>query len=146
MNGNAVRADVVWEVANPTAGSINSSGVFAAADEPGTYVDAVLLRLSQEKGEQRITVEAFATVNIIGPLETVEVRSPTVSLETGQATRMRAVGYDANGREIPSLRLRWSVEDPQAGTIDGAGTFTAGTTPGGYENAIRVVATELDRL
>jgi hypothetical protein len=143
--GNMVPGRGEWEVAvESSAGSIGPTGVFKAGSEPGTYKDAVKVVFLQEKDGQRLVVEALATVNILGPLERVEIRSPTVSLEAGQSLRVFAVGYDASGFEIPALGLRWSVEVPLAGSINRSGFFTAGADPGSYENAIRVIAVELD--
>ncbi|MBF8267712.1 MAG: uncharacterized protein HW388_1220 [Dehalococcoidia bacterium] len=143
-SGNLVPATVSREVVDPAAGSISQAGVFTAGREPGMFKNAVRVQMSQEKGGQRTVVEAFATVNILGPLERVEISPSTVTVETGQPTRLRAVAYDANGLEIPALYLRWSVEDPQAGSIDESGVFTAGAKAGRYENAVRVIAVEVD--
>ena len=123
---------------------MSQAGVFRASDEPGIYKDALRVRLIQGEGQENTVVEALATVNIVGPLETLEVRIPLITLESGQSTGVAAVGYDANGLEVPSLRFRWSVEDPEAGTISQTGVFTAGDSPGSYESAIKVTATELD--
>ncbi|MBI2856534.1 MAG: hypothetical protein HYX93_06790 [Chloroflexi bacterium] len=144
-DGVPVRATATWELVDPSAGSMSQAGVFVSSDEPGIYEDAVRVRLTQEDGKQDTVVEAFATVNIVGPLETVEVRSPLVTLEAGQSTGLVAVGYDANGLEIPSLSFRWSMEDPQAGTITQTGLFTAGASPGSYDGAIKVTAIEVGR-
>ena len=143
-NGRVVQGEWEWEVVESVAGSISSLGVFKAGSEPGMYKDAVRVMFSQEKDGQRLVAEALATVNIRGPLERVEIRSPTVRLEVGQSAMVFAVGYDGNGFEIRTMRLRWSVEDSFAGSINESGLFTAGTDPGRYEDVIKVIAVESD--
>ena len=99
--------------------------------------------IQQEEG-QKIVLETHATVNIVGPLDSVRVTRSVTTLESGQSVWLFAVGYDTNGLEIHSLRLRWSVNNPDVGVITQSGFLTAGTEPGKYENAIEVVAVQLD--
>ena len=98
----------------------------------------------QEKDGQKIVLETHATVNIVGPLESVRVTRSLTTLESGRSVWLFALGYDSNGLEIPFLQLQWSVDDPDVGIITPSGLFTAGSKPGSYENAIKVVAAELD--
>ena len=82
-------------------------------------------------------------MNILGTLETLEIRPATLTLESGEPIGLRAIGFDANGLQIPSLYVRWSVEEPQAGIIAESGVFIAGPNPGGYENAVKVIAVDV---
>ena len=143
-DGRAIQGTGEWEVVESDAGSISSAGVFKAGSEPGTYTDTVRFRLVQDKDGQRVAVEAYATVKVVGPLDSVRVARATTSLETGQSAWFFAVGYDASGLEIPFLRLRWSMENPDAGSITPNGLFTADAELGRHEDAIRVTAVELD--
>jgi hypothetical protein len=142
-SGHVVQATVLREVVDPTAGSINNAGVFTTGQEPGIYSDAIRVQLTQENGDKRIVVEVFATVNILGPLETLEISPSTADLEPGQSIRLHANGYDANGLRIPTLHLRWSVENPQAGTITESGAFTAGANPGMYSDTVKLIAVDV---
>ena len=143
-DANPVAANSSWEMVDPMAGSIDQSGVLTAGHQPGVYKNAMRIVLSQEQGDRITIIEGYATVNVLGPMDRVEIRPSTATIETGQSIRLRAVGYDANGLEIPSLRLGWSVGDSRAGSVDEAGLFTAGANPGRYENAIKVTAVEVD--
>lgn len=142
--GSVVQREGEWEVVESNAGSINSSGAFTAGSKPGTYKDAVRVRLTQEREGEKRVVEAHATVNIVGPLDRVRVAKSVTTLEAGQSAVLFAVGYDANGLEVTSMPLRWSMENPEAGSITSSGFFTAGADPGSYENAIRVTAVVTD--
>ena len=143
-SGTALQGIGEWEVVESNAGSISSAGVFKAGSQPGTYIDTVKVRLVQDKDGQRVAVEAFATVSVVGPLDSVRVARATTIMEEGQSTWFFAVGYDASGLEIPFLRLRWSMENPAAGSITPTGLFTADAELGQYEDAIRVTSVELD--
>lgn len=143
--GFVVPAKASWEMVDESAGSISPLGFFTAGSEPGIYTGAVRVELTAPDTEGGPVFEAFATVNILGPLERVAIAPTIVTLEAGQSLRLVAIGYDANGLEIPSLRLRWSVEDSEAGEIDQTGIFTAGSDPGEYPNAVKVMAAPVDR-
>ncbi|MBI4282448.1 MAG: DUF4012 domain-containing protein [Chloroflexi bacterium] len=143
-DGSVIQGGGKWEVVESDAGSISSSGAFKAGSKPGTYKDAVRVRLIQDKEGEKRVVEAYATVNIVGPLDRVTVAKPVITLEAGQSAWVYAVGYDANGLEVPFLQLRWSMENSEAGSMTPSGLFTAAATPGSYENAIRVTAVETD--
>ena len=52
----------------------------------------------------------------------------------------RAVGADQYGNRISALDFTWSVENG-GGTIDANGLFTAGDTPGTYNNTVKAEAT-----
>ena len=143
-NGDAIQGRVEWEVVESTAGLINDSGAFKASSEPGRYKDALRVRMIQEKDGQVIVLETHATVNIVGPLDSVRVTRSITTLESGRSVWLFAVGHDSNGLEIPNLQFRWSVDDPSVGSITPSGLFTAGPEPGSFENAVKVTAVELD--
>jgi hypothetical protein len=66
----------------------------------------------------------------------VRVTKSVTTLESGQSAWLFAIGYDSNGLQVPFLQFRWSIDDPDVGTITPSGFFTAGSEPGSYENAI----------
>lgn len=145
VDGRTVAVSVAWEVLTPTAGAISKLGVFVAGQAPGIYRNAVRAQVVQQFPDTTRTAEAFVTVNVVGPLERVEIVPLTIALSQKQPWRLRAVGYDLNGLEVPNLRLLWSVENPQVGTIDQSGLFVAGTTTGVYPQAIKVTAVQVIR-
>lgn len=139
--------DLIWSVANPIAGTINESGVFAAGRLEGIYPGAVEVEATQDIGTETITLSASAKISITEnvnkrSLSTVGVYPSTVNVRAGQFIGLGALGWDSQGRFIPTLRFEWRMEDPQAGSIDELGFFTAGDTLGEYSNAIRVTATQ----
>ena len=140
--GRSVPSTGVWRVEVPEAGTITASGAFTAGTKPGFYKDAIRLELVQDQGGERVTVVQHASVSVIGKLARLEVRPQPVTVASGQSTQLQAVGYDSQGIEIPSLRLRWTVEDPRAGRIDRSGRFTAGQTLGTFADAVKVVAAD----
>ncbi len=144
LNGNRVPAQAVWDVVDPRAGSITSLGVFIAGEVPGTYANAVRVRLIQDEEGQTHTAEAFATLTIHGPLERVEIEPFRFELGAGRSIRLRAVGFDENGLELPPLATVWTIEDLRAGTIDSTGLFVAGDQAGQFDGAIKVTAAEAE--
>ena len=138
--GEAVITQSTWEVIDPKVGSITDSGLFTASHEPGTYREAIRVVLTQSRDGEEVVLGSYATVNIHGQLERVEIRPSTVTVQPGQSLLLAVVGYDSNDIVVPLLRFRWSIEDAKAGTIDRSGLFTAGHEMGLYENAIKVAA------
>ncbi|NTU98592.1 hypothetical protein HGA64_01110, partial [Candidatus Falkowbacteria bacterium] len=57
------------------------------------------------------------------------------SVVTAATQQFTAQGYDASNNPIPNLPVTWSVVNG-GGTINGSGLFTAGSTPGSYNNTI----------
>ena len=54
----------------------------------------------------------------------------------GDTTHYSAVGLDENGLVISGLLVRWRLADPDLGTIDPLGNFTANARPGLHTDAI----------
>jgi hypothetical protein len=75
-------------------------------------------------------------------LDHVVITPEAAALPPGGEQLFTAVGYDAQGNPVPGLTFTWSVTIPEAGSIAQNGLFTASTTPGTFENAIRVEATQ----
>ena len=134
-----------WRVTDPRVGIVNDSGLFVAGFSLGTYLEALELTAIQELGEETISVSTKASVDIREDtyqrvLNFVGVYPSQVTLRPGQFIGLGALGWDVQGRFIPSLKFEWSVEDPRAGHIDEFGFFTAGEDTGNHPNVIRVVA------
>jgi hypothetical protein len=83
-----------------------------------------------DAGYHNITVLA-------GPVVSLEVRPPEVTLYTGEATYFTAIAADGYGNPMYHPTVTWSMSDTAAGTIAAGGVFTAGNTPGEYPDAIR---------
>ena len=61
-------------------------------------------------------------------------------MHPGVRLQLRAVALNGLGELMSGTELRWSIADPEAGAITGAGVFVAGDIPGIYTEAIRVDA------
>jgi hypothetical protein len=127
-------------VEDPKVGSITATGVFTSSLQPGIYRDAIRLELAQEQDGRTITLTQHATVSITARLARLEIQPARITVASGQSIPLRAVGYDEEGLEMPSLRLRWTVASPSVGRISPAGVFTPSALPGTYVDAVKVVA------
>jgi len=67
---------------------------------------------------------------------TLEVDPPVVKTWPGLTTQFTAAAWDDYGNEMHNPPVTWSVADPQAGTIDAEGLFTAGTAAGLYNELV----------
>ncbi len=75
---------------------------------------------------------------IPGPLASITLTPNPVTLNVGAVQQFTAVGKDATGNVVPMTPV-WSLV-AGGGTINGAGLFTAGTTPGTYTNTVKVTS------
>ena len=81
-------------------------------------------------------VTGSARVSVLpSALATITISPSAASLATGATQQFSAEGRDGNNNIVP-LAVTWSVVNATAGTIDGSGVFTAGTTVGTYANAV----------
>ena len=134
-----------WSMADPSAGTIDGSGMFAAGAEHGVFTEAIKVE-AVVPGEQGIVRAVdFASVIIRQPqstrrLETVRVQLDSVVLGPGERTLMLARGVDELGQPAESVEIKWRSDNELAGTIHENGTFTAGMTPGIYPKALLVTA------
>jgi len=137
-HGNSLSGvDMTWTVTNTTAGSVTSGGSFKAGTVPGTYSGAVKVTATQGG----VTKTASAGVTITpGPLVQVYIAPTEADVGMEMTQQFVAAGVDRYDNRIAGLRFTWSVEKG-AGTIDGNGLFTAGTTPGDYASAVKAEAT-----
>lgn len=74
-------------------------------------------------------------------LTMVTIKPSATILEEGNTKQFRATAYDQYGETIVSdVDYEWRVMDSKAGSIGSSGLFTAGSTPGRYNDAIRLKA------
>jgi hypothetical protein len=137
-----IEVETTWGMLDLRAGSIDQIGIITAGWESGIYTDAVRVQVVEGEGADSQVAVAYATIGIIGELNSVEIQPRRVTLRPGQSILLDVKGSDVNGLGIAPLRNSWAVVDPVAGTVDAAGLFTAGNQPGEYVNAIKVVVTE----
>lgn len=66
----------------------------------------------------------------------LEVDPPVIKTWPGLTTQFTATAWDDYGNEMHNPPVTWSVADPQAGTIDADGLFTAGVVAGLYNEVV----------
>ena len=99
----------------------------------------------QTAGEGEVTRSETVDVIITGSLDTVYMRPSLMAIGAGRTAHFSTVGTDENGIALPGLVTRWRMLDESAGTVDPLGNFTAGHTPGLYEDAISGEVTQTIR-
>ena len=72
-----------------------------------------------------------------GPLHHITIAPASSSLTFGQNQQFTATGYDENNRQLTGISFSWSVTNPEAGTINANGLFTAGVVEGTYPDVVR---------
>lgn len=118
--------DFRWSATD--AGSIDSTGLFAAGTTTGSFLHSVKVEATLG-GVSRI---ATASVNIEpGPLHHVVLEPQFVELDIGGSQSFAVAGFDQFGNEIDELSLEWMV--PEGGRMDASGAFTAETKAGTFQ-------------
>ncbi|MEW6608468.1 MAG: carboxypeptidase regulatory-like domain-containing protein, partial [bacterium] len=131
ITGTASAATISPASGTATTLTANSSGsVQVMADDGLGHTDSTGIITIQTGGGPPPPPPTFTTLVI----------TPTaVSLTTGTSQQFSAKCYDQNGAEMTCPSITWSVVNG-GGTIDSAGLFTAGDTPGTYQNTIKAEA------
>lgn len=133
--GNAIDTSTTqFSILDATAGTIDTAGTFSAGGVAGNYVDAVQLELAG----QTLTLDVDLSP---GAPDTIQLTPTLATVEIGGTLAFSAAVVDAYGNAL-SATPSWSVTNG-GGTIDTAGTFTAGTTAGSYTDTVLVQASGL---
>ena len=128
--GNIVQLNPTWSVV-AGGGAIDASGMFTAGGTSGTYTNTVQASSGGIKGLATVTVVA-------GPLASITLTPNPVTMAVGLTQQFTAVGKDATGNTVPAA-FTWSLA-AGGGTLNNAGLFTAGSTPGTYPNTVTVTS------
>ena len=129
---------ITWDALDETVGVVDEQGYFKATGSPGIYHEALEVTVRQTFDDDARNVTRSETVDVIitGSLVSVDVAPALMAIAPGHTSRFSTTGRDQNGISLPGLVTRWKVIAGSAGTIDAFGNFTAGPTPGYYEDAI----------
>ena len=102
-------------------------------DSAGTY--DVALVASNDDGSSTAEVSRAITV---GPSELTAIRlsDAALAIQVGEAHAVSVRAVDAFGNEIADVDVSWSMA--AGGSVDAAGTVTAGTVAGGFNDALTV--------
>lgn len=130
--GNTVVFTPTWSIVNGGGTIVSTSGLFTAANLPGTYTNTV--RASSGG------ISATATVTlVIGPLATIDVApNPDTTLANG-TKQFTAVGRDAVGNTV-AITPVWSVANGGGAIGTNSGIFTAGNAAGTFVATIRATS------
>ncbi len=124
--GNVVVITPTWTVANG-GGVITSTGLFTAGTVPGAYINTITATSGTVTGRSTVVVTP-------GPLATVSVTPNPASVAINGAQQFTATGRDVAGNVV-AITPVWTA-NATAGTVNAAGLFTAGTTPGAYPTGV----------
>ena len=129
--GNDIPVSATWAVV-AGGGSIDANtGMFTAGGTSGTFSNTVRASAGGLAG--------FATVNVTGPLATIDVTPSPVSMGVNGTQQFVAIGRDAGGN-VFLMNPTWSVVNG-GGTIDSStGLFTAGTTTGTFNATVKATS------
>jgi len=125
-------------VNNSEIGYIAEGGAFIATGDPGFYADALTASVSSDESGTNIVFSTQISVTIAGEIEEIIIIPENAVVQAGKSITFRAIALDKNRTSIPSVIWSWRVSDPAAGTISPLGLFSAGSTPGEFENLITV--------
>ena len=70
-------------------------------------------------------------------LNKLEIYPNTAILNPGDTVHFSISGWDENNVELSNLVTRWSPVNEDIGKIDAYGNFTAGTSPGLFEDIVK---------
>ncbi len=131
----------VWQLDNPTLGELNSIGYLTVEGQEGFYEGGVKVTGIWE-GKKVLASTDVGVVATTDPDEFlyVQILPHRFFLDPGDQLQLRAVGLNGLGELVTGTQLRWDMMVPEAGVIDGNGTFVAGGRPGIYTEAVRVEA------
>ncbi|MDP6800031.1 MAG: hypothetical protein QF744_09440 [SAR202 cluster bacterium] len=130
-----------WTVNDATLGSVTASGYLNVQGSPGMFTKSISVtgRWRGETMVEHINVKVLEARPGAEDM-TVQVLPQRFHIDNGDNMQLRAVALNGLGELIPGTQLRWSVDEPIAGSITGTGMFTAGVAPGIYTEAVRVEA------
>ena len=133
-DGEIIDAEIAWSVIPPRLGRIEGDGRFVAAGLAGRGI----VRAAASHGGMGGAGHAVVEVGSEGPARlAVEVHPGSAVLEPGGVARFEAVVTDPVTGEELDAGTSWVIIPPELGTIDAAGSFTAGDAAGAGRVAVR---------
>jgi len=131
-----------WATLNGQVGEVDVNGSFKASGVPGIYKDALQVTVQQLLEHEIVIQTQKVDVIITGTLTSVGIRPTLATVSPGKTIHFDLNLRDEFGTPLSGLSVEWSVSNPEIGSIDGFGNFTAGKIEGLFENAIRAVITQ----
>ena len=134
---------ISWEVLKDQSGRVSPIGIFTAGNAPGVYSEALRVTVEQVIGEELVTRSKTVNVVITGTLLSAEAHPAMSVVAPGRTIHISLTAWDEIGTPLPGVVVMWSVSDERAGTIDAFGNFTAGESPGFYQDVIRAEVVQM---
>ena len=129
--------NIEWSIENDAIGTITENRLFRASSTPGKYPNAIKIIGKQEMKSDIIQISEYLDVTITGKLNKLEIYPNTAILNPGDTVHFSISGWDENNVELSNLVTRWSPVNEDIGKIDAYGNFTAGTSPGLFEDIVK---------
>jgi hypothetical protein len=134
-----------WQLRDPLAGKLDSSGRFTAGSTPGTYLGVVEVTVTPQGPEGIAPLQARATLTVLPPrteqrLQSLILSPQVVRLRPGESRRLTASALTNLGQVVTSAQVVWSA-DPRVVQVSQQGLVTALDAPGGYADAVAVQVT-----
>jgi hypothetical protein len=120
----------LWSVADGDAGGIDGNGLFTAGTIFGQYLGAVVATSDGVTGTADVTV---------GVIDRILVSPVAVTLRPHETKKFTVICVNEYSFAVP-CSVAWSVVDPEAGTVDATGLFTAGAVTDAYHTQVVAAA------
>ena len=129
-------AEITWEVLRP-GDDVDQTGYYTPS-ETISAENASLVLLTATHGDSKLERIVKGTVNP-GILDRIEVEGSLLELKTGDEVQLSAKGFDRFDNELELDDISWEVDDPDVGSFDADGVFTASGKSGEFpEDMVRV--------
>lgn len=134
--------DFVWAVTDPRVGVIRGKS-FRAGSIPGVFNRGITVTGIQNTptGVKSFTETVKVVVlgqPVVAKLGSVVIMPSEPSGVRGQIFRMRALGFDENGKLIPGVSMVWQINDATLGRVNDLGYLTISGEPGRYPEGLTV--------
>ena len=131
----------VWRMNNPVLGRVNDIGYMTVEAREGMFPEAITVtgvwegtRVSHTTGIRVVDTpqaDDFMRVHVL---------PQRFHISVGDRLQLRAVALNGLGELVRGTQIRWTMADPQAGSVSGSGLFVAGDVPGIYTEVVKVEA------
>jgi len=118
---NAVEATITWSVEGDI-GEITEEGEFTATTAGTGTVTAAVNEIS---ASAEVTVTESEEAGGEPVITSIEVFPSEATVAVGETVQFEVEAEDSEGEEVEVQNVEWSLDNPDVGSIDGTGLFTA---------------------
>ena len=131
----------VWKLNHDALGRVNDLGYLTVKGDEGTYRQAVSVSgIWDGKAISAVMDVQVTSAPQADDFFIVHALPQRFFLDPGDRLKLQAVALNGLGELVAGSQLRWTMEDEDAGTIDGNGNFIAGNMTGVFTEAVKVEA------